>query len=97
LVDWYTENNIHVIGYSPLGRMGKVFATNSKDTVPTIDNTEAIKTIAAKHKKTPAQIALKWNLSRSPNISVIPKTTNFDRFFLKKSLSIFVELDWQKI
>mgnify|MGYP006288546923 CR=1 FL=1 len=37
----------------------------------------SLKEIAEKHDKTPAQIALAWNVQR--NVIVIPKSTNNDR------------------
>ncbi|KAA6393369.1 MAG: hypothetical protein EZS28_011102, partial [Streblomastix strix] len=32
-----------------------------------------------KHKKTIAQVILRWNFQRSPNVSVVPKTTTLER------------------
>ena len=38
---------------------------------------EVLKSIAEKHSATVPQICLAWNLAR--NVSVIPKSTNYDR------------------
>lgn len=49
-----------------------------------MDN-QAVKDLAAKYRKTPAQILLRFSLQR--NITVIPKSTNPNR--LKENIEIF--------
>ncbi|KAK9292185.1 hypothetical protein L1049_020145 [Liquidambar formosana] len=65
------EHKIHVSAYSPLGAPG-----NSWGSTAVIEN-PIIKSIALKHKATPAQVALKWGLSKGS--SVITKSFNEDR------------------
>lgn len=66
LLPWCQERNIPVMAYSPVGQDAagkKQMFTNS-----------AVKSIAARHDATPAQIALAWLLQR-PELVVIPKAT----------------------
>lgn len=63
-VDYCKKNNISVTGYSPLST-----GTVLKD--PILVN------IAKQHKKTPAQVAIKWQLQRG--LVVIPKSVHKNR------------------
>lgn len=82
LINFCTRRGIHVTAYSPLARQG-VF----KDAPVNILIDPVITSIASKHKKTPAQVALRWQIQRSPNISVIPKSVHKER--IKENMDIF--------
>ncbi|KAG4155346.1 hypothetical protein ERO13_D03G106800v2 [Gossypium hirsutum] len=65
------KHDIHVSGYSPLGGPGNAWGSTAVVKNPLINS------IALKHKATPAQVALKWGLTRGA--SVIVKSFNPDR------------------
>ncbi|MBA0735549.1 hypothetical protein Gogos_019388 [Gossypium gossypioides] len=65
------KHDIHVSGYSPLGGPGNAWGSTAVVKNPLINS------IALKHKATPAQVALKWGLTREA--SVIVKSFNPDR------------------
>lgn len=69
LIEYCAAEGIIVTAFSPLAKAGE--STN-----PSINilKNETLLKIATKHKKTPAQIALRWNLQRAPNIGVLPKS-----------------------
>jgi diketogulonate reductase-like aldo/keto reductase len=69
LVEYCHKQNIQVTAYSPLGSAG-----NSQQR-PITD--KSVITIAQNHKKTPAQILIRWALQR--NLIVIPKSTSQER------------------
>lgn len=69
------QNNIHVMAYSPIQR-GKLLEEND------------IQELADKYHKTPAQIALRWNIQRG--VIPIPKTANINRLDENKDLFDFV-------
>lgn len=71
------KNNRIITCYSPLGR--------GTDLVHPI-----VQELAAKYKKTPSQICLRWQLDRSTNTIVIPKATSQEH--LKENAGIF---DWK--
>ncbi|OMO98147.1 Aldo/keto reductase [Corchorus olitorius] len=78
------DHNIHVSAYSPLGGPGNVWGSTA-----VVEN-PIIKSIALKHQATPAQVALKWGLSRGA--SVIVKSFNPGR--LKENIaSLNLKLD----
>lgn len=86
LIEYLTQKGIHVTAYSPLGRLGAV------EGAPSIANSPVLQKIAAKHKKTIPQIVIKWGISRTNNISLIPKTTKNSR--LEENFNVFdFELD----
>ena len=66
LLAWCQEKNIPIMAYSPVGQD----AAGKKR----IFTNPAVKSIAARHDATPAQIALAWFLRR-PELVVIPKAT----------------------
>ncbi|KAK2653503.1 hypothetical protein Ddye_013359 [Dipteronia dyeriana] len=78
------ENKIHVSAYSPLGGPG-----NSWGSTAVIEN-PVIHSIALKHNATPAQVALKWGLSKGS--SVIVKSFNQERM-RENMASINLKLD----
>ena len=69
LVDYCKKMKIAVTAYSPLGSTGKVSEKPLSD--PVIIN------IARAHKKTPAQVLIRWLLQRE--IIAIPKSTKTNR------------------
>ncbi|KAK8690565.1 hypothetical protein V6N13_074097 [Hibiscus sabdariffa] len=66
-----SKQGIHVSAYSPLGGPGNAWGSTA------VVQNPLIKSIALKHKATPAQVALKWGLSRGA--SVIVKSFDPDR------------------
>jgi D-xylose reductase len=78
------EEKIGITGYSPLGAgsyvpLGMATADDSVLAQPIVGR------IAASHKKTPAQIVLRWGVQRGT--AVIPKTSRPER--LRENLAIF--------
>ncbi|KAA6381228.1 MAG: putative Alcohol dehydrogenase [Streblomastix strix] len=92
LIEFARKLGVHVTGYSPLIRLGSVDAVDKKGRSLNITIDPVIVKIAQKHKKTPAQIALRWNIQRAPNVSIIPKSTKIER--LRENFQILdFELD----
>ncbi|XP_041002789.1 NADPH-dependent aldo-keto reductase, chloroplastic-like [Juglans microcarpa x Juglans regia] len=80
------SHRIHVSAYSPLGGPGNIWGSTA-----VVDN-PIIQSIALKHKATPAQVALKWGLSKGS--SVIVKSFNQNR--MKENMGSFdLKLDDQ--
>ncbi|XP_047325966.1 deoxymugineic acid synthase 1 [Impatiens glandulifera] len=71
LREFCREHNIHVSAYSPLGGPGNVWGSTS------VVDSPIIRSIAFKHKATPAQVALGWGLSKGS--SMIVKSFNEGR------------------
>jgi len=69
VLDFCERHGIAFLPYGPLG--ARPFERNA----PLTADTGSLATIAARHRATPAQVALAWLLRRSPNIIVIPGTT----------------------
>lgn len=87
LVQWCAKKGIHCTGYSPLVRVGTV-----KDSPVNVLTDPIISKIAKKHNRSNAQVTLRWQLQREPNISTIPKSTKKER--LVENIAIFdFELD----
>jgi alcohol dehydrogenase (NADP+) len=82
----YTQLQLRQVqGYSPLGS-----ADFKKATDPVLLENDELKRIAAKHGKSPAQIALKWATQRGT--VALPKSVNPAR--LAQNIAIFdFELD----
>ena len=73
LLAFCRENSIHVTAYSPLGsgdRISEMKAANE----PSLLQNPVIKDIAAKHQVAPAQVLIKWSITRGT--AVIPKSTS---------------------
>lgn len=73
LIEYCTENNILVTAYSPLGsgdRSREMKAENE----PSLLENSVIKEIAEKHAASPAQVLIKWAVTRGT--AVIPKSTS---------------------
>lgn len=76
LLDFCKSNNIHMTGYSPLGsgdRSSSIKAENE----PSLLDDKVINQIAQNHNASPAQVLIKWHLTRGT--AVIPKSTNPER------------------
>lgn len=80
LVAWCQDEGIAVTAYSPLGN--PVLAAKGG---PQLLDDKTIKTIAAKHKKTPAQICLNWAIDRGT--MAIPKSSKPER--IRENIDVF--------
>ena len=78
LIDMCKEKGIHVTAYSSFGPQSflELDMQHAKD-VPLLFDNKAVKSIADKHGKTPAQVLLRWATQRG--IAVIPKSNNQNR------------------
>jgi len=78
LVKLAQDHGIAVTAYSSFGPQSflELDMQRAKDTPLLFDN-QTVKSIADKHKKTPAQVLLRWATQR--NIAVIPKSNNQNR------------------
>ena len=84
LVRYCRDSKIAVTGFSPLGAQS-YFSLNMAEQDESVLNNPVVTDIAAKHGRTPAQIALRWGVQRGT--SVVPKTSNRDR--LRENLAVF--------
>jgi len=88
LHDLCKKYNILMTAYAPIGspgsRAGSVLNPAEK-VRPVLMEEEIVKTMAAKYKKTPSQVLLRWLIQRG--INVIPKSTNPSR--IKENFNVF--------
>jgi len=82
LLEWCKKNGIVVTAYSPLANNAHVFR---KDGQTNLLEEKIILDLAGKHKKTPAQIILRWAIDRGT--VVIPKSIKRHR--LEENFNIF--------
>ncbi|XP_051886288.1 aldo-keto reductase family 1 member D1-like [Pristis pectinata] len=78
--------NLHgivIVGYSPLGTCRDPLWVNTK--IPSLLEDPVLNSVAAKYKKTSAQVALRYQIQRK--IVVIPKSFNSER--IKQNFEIF--------
>jgi alcohol dehydrogenase (NADP+) len=75
LLQFCKENDIHCTAYSPLGS-GDRSAQMKADDEPSLMEEPAIKEVAKKHDASPAQVLIKWAVTRGT--AVIPKSTSRD-------------------
>lgn len=73
------QEGIHLTAYSPLGSSNSAFATQNLLELPLLVK------LAEKYKKSPAQIALRWNVQQGH--SVLPKSTHAKR--LASNIDLF--------
>ncbi|XP_057771125.1 non-functional NADPH-dependent codeinone reductase 2-like [Salvia miltiorrhiza] len=86
LRDFCSDHNIHVSAYSPLGGPGNLWGSTA------VIESPLIKSMALKHRATPAQIALSWGLLKGA--SVIVKSFNQERLKENKgALDLKLEYD----
>ncbi|XP_010885441.1 aldo-keto reductase family 1 member D1 [Esox lucius] len=83
LLEYCQQNNILVVGYSPLGTSRDASWVNLA--CPPMLEDELLVSIAHKHKKTPAQVALRFNIQRG--VAVIPKS--FNPHHIKDNFQVF--------
>uniref|UniRef100_A0A3B4A7N0 NADP-dependent oxidoreductase domain-containing protein n=2 Tax=Periophthalmus magnuspinnatus TaxID=409849 RepID=A0A3B4A7N0_9GOBI len=83
LLEYCRQNHIVIVGYSPLGTSRDPTWVNLK--CPPMLEDEVLVSIAKKHKKTSAQVALRFNVQRG--VVVIPKSFNPAR--IKENFEIF--------
>ncbi|XP_051143687.1 NADPH-dependent aldo-keto reductase, chloroplastic [Andrographis paniculata] len=84
LRNYCKDHDIHVSAYSPIGGPGNFWGSTA------VVESPVIRSIAQKHKATPAQVALRWGMSKGS--SVIVKSFNEDR--LKENIgALSLKLD----
>uniref|UniRef100_UPI0037E887D4 aldo-keto reductase family 1 member D1-like n=1 Tax=Semicossyphus pulcher TaxID=241346 RepID=UPI0037E887D4 len=83
LREYCRQNDIVIVGYSPLGTSREASWVNL--TCPPLLEDELLVSIAKKHNKTAAQVALRFNVQRG--VVVIPKSFNHVR--IKENFQIF--------
>lgn len=67
LVEFCEENKITMVAYSPLGNPGRP-PLEKKETDPNLMDDSIVKSIAEKHKISPAQVLLAWGLKRKTGV-----------------------------
>lgn len=72
MVEFSQKYNITLLAYAPVGC--PIMAKANKN--PVLLEDPEVKKIADKHGLTPAQVALKWQLQRAPNVIPLPHTTS---------------------
>ncbi|KAF5302643.1 hypothetical protein FQR65_LT08484 [Abscondita terminalis] len=82
LIKFCKSKNIQIVAYSPFASPGRFSELPNYTKVFEIP---AIKEIAEKYKKTPAQVILRWQIQRQ--VVVIPKSVNIKR--IKENCEIF--------
>ncbi|XP_070785499.1 aldo-keto reductase family 1 member D1-like isoform X2 [Enoplosus armatus] len=83
LLEYCRQNDIVMVGYSPLGTSRDASWVNLK--CPPLMEDELLVSIAKKYNKTTAQVALRFNVQRG--VAVIPKSFNPVR--IKQNFQIF--------
>ncbi|KAF4661702.1 hypothetical protein FOL47_006558 [Perkinsus chesapeaki] len=75
MLDYCKKHDIHVVAYAPLGSPANQPDDGSKKY--NILEHPTITAIAKAHKKSPAQVCIRWNIQRG--LTVIPKSTKPER------------------
>lgn len=84
LLRFCREQQIVVTAFSPLGALS-YHDLGAADRSDNLLNRDEIRAIAAEHRKTPAQVVLRWAVQRGT--AVIPKTSRHER--LAENISVF--------
>ena len=84
LLRYCQQERIACTGFSPLAAESYV-SINMASANDSVLAEPVIRKIAAKHRKTPAQVVLRWGVQRGT--AVIPKTSNVER--LRENLDLF--------
>ncbi|MGC1275646.1 MAG: aldo/keto reductase [Planctomycetaceae bacterium] len=84
LVRFCREQGVAVTAFSPLGAQS-YFSLNMAAAEESLLADDAIREIAARHGRTPAQVALRWGVQRGT--AVVPKTTRSER--MRENAAIF--------
>jgi D-xylose reductase len=84
LVRFAREAGIAVTAFSPLAAQS-YHAIGTAGTAESVLAEQAVRAAAARHKKTPAQVVLRWGVQRGT--AVVPKTTRPER--LAENLALF--------
>lgn len=91
LLEYCRSNNIHLTAYSPLGSGDRNSSMKAKNEPSLLEN-PVIQEIAKKHGASPAQILIKWAVTRGT--AVIPKATSKEHI-IDNLKSAKIELDEQ--
>ncbi len=84
LLRFCREEELAVTAFSPLGALS-YFAIGMAQPGESVLENEAVRHLAVKYSRTPAQIVLRWGVQRGT--AIVPKTTKLER--LKENLGIF--------
>lgn len=78
------DYGVAVTAFSPLGA-GSYVSLGMAETTDSVLDTDVVTRIAARHKRTPAQVVLRWAVQRGT--AVIPKTSRTER--LAENIAVF--------
>lgn len=84
LVRFCQEQQVAVTAFSPLGALSYLSLQMARENESVLSN-KAIREIAARHDRSPAQIVLRWGIQRGT--AIVPKTTRADR--LQENMALF--------
>jgi D-xylose reductase len=84
LLRFCKENDIAVTAFSPLGASSYLSLGMASDEESALEQ-PVVREFAARHRRTPAQVVLRWGVERGT--AVIPKTTRPER--MRENLAIF--------
>lgn len=84
LLRFCSEEGIAVTGFSPLGAVSYVPIGMAEQNESVLDE-PVVRSAAERHRRTPAQIVLRWGVQRGT--AIVPKTSRAER--LRENLAIF--------
>lgn len=82
LIEFSQKNNIQVTAFSPLAKPTRFWAMPDD---PVVATHPVLNAVASRHNKTPAQVALRWQIQRG--VAVIPKSNSIHH--QRENISIF--------